>query len=102
MNNYEHITRGGIDTLIDFETNRPVFGAIGEYRDWLEAEYIEPDTQERINEDAGKGPCEYFGHDDMSCSEGGECRAASSHDSCYTCQRLDLLRRQRKLDGVSE
>lgn len=58
-----------------------------------------PDTQERIDQDAGKGPCEYFGHDDMSCSEGGECRAASSHDGCYTCQRIDLLRRQRELDA---
>ena len=62
----------------------------------------EPDTQERIDQDAGKGPCEYFGHDCMPCSDGGECRAATSHDSCYTCQRLDLLARQRKLAGVSE
>lgn len=58
-----------------------------------------PDSQERIDQDAGKGPCEYFGHDCMPCGDGGECRAASSHDSCYTCQRIDLLRRQRELDG---
>ena len=61
-----------------------------------------PDTQERIDADAGKGPCEYFGHEDMSCSDGGECRAASSHDGCYTYQRLDLLRRQRELDGRND
>ena len=58
-----------------------------------------PDSQERIDEDAGKGPCEYFGHDEMSCNEGGKCRAASSHDGCYIYQRLDLLRRQREIDG---
>ena len=60
-----------------------------------------PDSQERIDADARKGACEYFGHSGRSCigcpADGGTTLA-----SCVRRQMSDLLRRQRELDGVGE
>ena len=60
-----------------------------------------PDSQERIDADAKRGACEYFGHSGKSCigcpADGGTTLA-----SCVRRQMSDLLRRQRELDGVGE
>lgn len=54
-----------------------------------------PDTQERIEADAGKAPCEYFGRKADQCFG---CHA-HRHDTCDEAMILDLLRRQRELDA---
>lgn len=56
-----------------------------------------PDTQERIDADALKWVCEYFGRDGADCREGVECPAYGAKGSCRAAQALDLLRRQREL-----
>ena len=57
------------------------------------------DSQERIDADARKGACEYFGR-----TIDGECHGcpAENDESCATIKCLDLLRRQRELDGAGE
>ena len=60
-----------------------------------------PDSQERIDADARKGACEYFGHSGKSCigcpADGGTTPAP-----CTRIQMSDLLRRQRELDGAGD
>lgn len=55
----------------------------------------EPNTQERIDEDALKEPCVYFNHETGGCQS---CPAFEKYD-CNVHKSLDLLRRQRELDG---
>lgn len=55
------------------------------------------DTQEKIDADAGKGFCEYFGHGSGICKEGGVCEAHGSDEPCRAIMIRDLLRRQREL-----
>ena len=61
-----------------------------------------PDSQERIDADAKKSACEYFGR------QGKGCIGCPAYDVVYTlgdCMRKqmsDLLRRQRELDGAGE
>ena len=57
------------------------------------------DTQERIDEDAKKIPCEYFGRKGVLCSDGDGCPSLEMDCSCDTAKILDLLRRQRALDA---
>lgn len=57
------------------------------------------DTQERIDEDAGKTPCEYFGWSGIMCDENGGCPAREVVGSCELARIKDLLRRQRELDA---
>lgn len=59
---------------------------------WLSHE--EPDSQERIEADAQKDPCEYFGFDDIRCDV-----CPSKGRPCNGTMALDLLRRQRALDA---
>lgn len=54
-----------------------------------------PDTQEHIDEDAGKEQCEYFGRKAGYCVG---CPASGPNVSCRRTMTLDLLRRQRELD----
>lgn len=54
------------------------------------------ETQERIDEDAGKAVCEYFGWDGIPCCEKGGCPAYGDTD-CDVMKTLDLLRRQRAI-----
>lgn len=66
--------------------------------DWAEdLTHTPPDTQERIDEDAEKFYCAYFG----GYGACGTCPASAgelSKKSCKQQQILDLLRRQRELD----
>lgn len=59
------------------------------------------DTQERIDADAAKEPCEYFGWEERpGCHDnGGECPALNAMGRCRTTMTRDLLRRQRELDA---
>lgn len=60
------------------------------------------DTQERIDEDAGKTPCEYFGRKGELCSDGDGCPSLEMDCSCDMAKTRDLLRRQRELDARKE
>lgn len=55
------------------------------------------DTQEKIDADAEKSFCEYFGHGSGICKEGGVCEAHGSDEPCRALMIRDLLRRQREL-----
>lgn len=57
------------------------------------------DTQERIDEDAKKTPCEYFGRKGVLCSDGDGCPSLKMDCSCDMAKILDLLCRQRGLDA---
>lgn len=57
------------------------------------------DTQERIDRDARKIPCEYFGREGLMCSGGDGCPSLEMDCSCDAAKTLDLLRRQRELDA---
>lgn len=54
------------------------------------------DTQEKIDADAGKDVCEYFGWCDKPCDDDGGCPACIGGD-CRAIMIRDLLRRQREL-----
>lgn len=58
-----------------------------------------PDSQERIDADAEADPCTYFGHSRVLCYG---CPAEDGQKPCHILQKLDLLRRQRELDGAGE
>ena len=57
----------------------------------------EADTQEKIDADAEKSFCEYFGHGSGICKEGDVCEAHGSSEPCRALMIRDLLRRQREL-----
>lgn len=57
------------------------------------------DTQERIDADAEKYSCEYFGFDGRLCHSNGGCPAREMGGSCELVKIKDLLRRQRELDA---
>lgn len=58
----------------------------------------EADTQEKIDADAGKGACEYFGFGEKVCEDDVRCPAFFA-DDCDEAMIRDLLRRQRELRG---
>ncbi len=58
-----------------------------------------PDSQERIDEDAKKTSCEYFNPSTKECVS---CPVNSDPTPCRLLATLDLLRRQRELDGAGE
>ena len=60
-----------------------------------------PDSQERIDEDAEKAPCDYFGHSGKFCI-GCPAYGGTTIASCMRRQTSDLLRRQRELNGACE
>lgn len=73
--------------------------------------YVEPDTQEKINEDSIKFFVDYWNCSNIACSDcphSGRIKELLKIDkqdidssfSCEMAMRLDLLRRQRELDGV--
>lgn len=55
------------------------------------------DTQERIDADAMKSPCEYFGRKGRPCFDGDGCPSLEMDGSCGAAKTRDLLRRQREL-----
>lgn len=71
----------------------------------LRVTHREPDTQERIDADALKDMYEYWGCTGIGCNkcpalvDGKNPRHRYGVDWCYEAITLDLLRRQRELDG---
>lgn len=58
-----------------------------------------PDSWERLEEDARKSPCDYFGHA-CQCEE---CPANNrSFHSCNVSKALDIVRRAKAIAGVSD
>lgn len=57
------------------------------------------DTQERIDADAMKSPCEYFGRKGRLCFDGDGCPSLEMDGSCDAAKTRDILRRQRELDA---
>lgn len=58
-----------------------------------------PDSWERIEADAAKSVCGYFGKEGESCTTETECPARNS-DDCSKFKAKDLVRRCKKLAGV--
>ena len=58
-----------------------------------------PDSWERVEADAAKSVCGYFGKEGKSCRTETECPARNS-DSCSKFKAKDLVRRCKKLAGV--
>ena len=58
-----------------------------------------PDSQERIDADARKWSCEYFNRPTAECDG---CPAHNDLTPCRASATLDLLRRQRELDGAGD
>lgn len=59
-----------------------------------------PDSQERIDADAKKSACEYFGRSGKSCIGCPAEDVVYTLGDCLRKQMSDLLRRQRELDGA--
>lgn len=93
---------GGNDRRVErisFDTKWNVQDYDGVYLAFQERTIVEPDTQEKIDADAKKICCEYWGKPQIGCDD---C-THSSHQSGISCERNmlhDILRRQRELDGV--
>lgn len=109
--NYDHLIEGGIDALI----GKNFSGAdcwccvclVGEdcvysgeecaraIKQWLESEYVEPDSWEKLEADADKPTaCRYWGYNNKSCAD-------CTHDNlCNRDRLLDIVDRAKKLAGV--
>ena len=62
--------------------------------------HIAPDSWERLEEDAAKDECDYFGAEDGdNCHK---CPASGGKLSCWALKSLDLVRRAKALVGVEE
>lgn len=61
--------------------------------------HTRPDSWERLEEDASKEPCFYFGFEDKLCSDGAGCPANKMGD-CSKLKAADIVRRAKKLAGV--
>ena len=61
-----------------------------------------PDSWERIEADAKKDPCVYFGYAGKPCCDGDVCPAYDTEnmDECDKCKVVDLVRRCKALAGV--
>lgn len=84
---------GGVPTWVIGKGGGKVCVRLGERVKRPEPE----DTQEKIDADAEKSFCEYFGHGSGICKEGGVCKAHGSDEPCRAIMIRDLLRRQREL-----
>lgn len=71
-----------------------------EYRDAAkDLTHVRPDSWERLDEDARKGPCEYFGVDvdrDVGCSR---CPHYHGDRDCQVDMNADVVRRARRMAG---
>ena len=73
--------------------------AMGEVKqlkpEWLTHE--EPESWERLEEDAAKGACAYFGSSEFSCKE---CHFFGREHDCSGLMAMDIVRRAKALAGV--
>lgn len=58
-----------------------------------------PDSWERLEEDASKEPCSYFGYEDKLCGDGAGC-PANKLGNCSKLKAADLVRRAKALAGA--
>ena len=65
----------------------------------LSVTHTRPDSWERLEEDAAKGLCEYFGFEGRRCDAGEGC-PAYERDSCAVHKAEDIIRRAKALAGV--
>ena len=90
----EHIIKGPMTVtavepgMVSYKTE---YGTCGRYYTIGEITHKEPDSLERIEEDAGKLTCEYFN------GKIGDCENCEGFGGCREKMLRDLLRRQRKL-----
>lgn len=61
--------------------------------------HTRPDSWERLEEDAVKEPCLYFGFEDKLCGDGAGC-PANKLGNCSKLKASDIIRRAKKLAGV--
>jgi hypothetical protein len=61
--------------------------------------HTRPDSWERLEEDAAKNFCEYFGFYDRPCDEGEGC-PAYEQGNCAVYKAHDIIRRAKALAGV--
>lgn len=65
---------------------------------WPEAlTHERPDSWGRLEEDAGKGACDYFGSSEFSCKE---CHFFGREHDCSGLMAMDIVRRAKALAGV--
>ena len=64
--------------------------------------HTRPDSWERLEEDAAKDECDYFGFSDTECTEGDGCPACDDSPDCHRAKIRDLVRRAKALAGVEE
>lgn len=65
----------------------------------LSVTHTRPDSWERLEEDASKEPCLYFGFEDKLCGDGAGC-PANKLGNCSKLKASDLIRRAKALAGV--
>lgn len=76
------------------------FNGYAEFRDAAkDLTHTRPDSWERLEEDASKEPCLYFGFEDKLCGDGAGC-PANKLGNCSKLKASDLIRRAKKLAGV--
>lgn len=61
--------------------------------------HTRPDSWERLEEDASKEPCFYFGFEDKPCDDGAGC-PANKLGNCSKLKASDIIRRAKALAGV--
>lgn len=93
----------GVVTSIDagslMGTVRYVNGGV-EFRDAAkDLTHARPDSWERLEEDASKEPCFYFGYEDKLCGDGAGC-PANKLGNCSKLKASDIIRRAKALAGV--
>ena len=77
----------------------------GDKRRTFDPKYLthtRPDSWERLEEDAAKDECDYFGFSDTECTEGDGCPACDDSPDCYRAKIRDLVRRAKALAGAGE
>lgn len=61
--------------------------------------HTRPDSWERLEEDASKEPCFYFGYEDKPCGDGAGC-PANKLGNCSKLKAADIVRRAKALAGA--
>ena len=61
--------------------------------------HTRPDSWERLEEDASKEPCFYFGFEDKPCGDGAGC-PANKLGNCSKFKAADIVRRAKALAGA--
>lgn len=74
-------------------------------RDYTHAKPEPPDSWERLEQDAGKGVCEYVGAEPAGAIDAHDCETCrlyknSGYKTCETMMARDLIARAKKLAGV--